>query len=492
MLFRSKAQARKFYDRCDANAKKKLEQMACEAVFQMQKRPLILAESIIGLDPDLMIKARIVAPKSDANSVWNWLHNFTPYELVSETYEKSRPLPLQDILVITDPEWTSPNPEYQEGIVIVDPYENVIFILGMRYFGERKKGTLTLAWTSGMRIGQVACHGGIKEIDFTQCRDPRYHVLGKRSVAFFGLSGSGKSSHTNSHDNAGTLPDGFKRCILHDDAFQIDLENKICRAWEPTLFDKTDCRDLEHPDWQYCISSQNNGLIEIDGKVRILAMDIRNQNGRCIFDRDMLGHSTYVNRCGFPHAICWLMKDETLPPLLKFENTDLAIAMGATLMTKRTAAENVPLEEMKKLIFEPFANPFRVYELYKDCEGFEKVILHGASCYCFNSGGFWGGASRPFVKIPLKLSLRLNTAILCDELQWEPWPMLKGALVPTAASIDPLWPDYSKTYETDHLPDREAYLELFRDRFQQRRDSLKNSDVKEKPQLWEGLLSALA
>ena len=118
------------------------------------------------------------------------------------------------------------------------------------------------------------------------------------------------------------------------------------------------------------------------------------------------------------------MKDSTLPPILKLTSSPLATAMGATLMTKRTAAENVAESEMDKLVFEPFANPFRVYELYKDCQGFMKVLEAGADCYCFNSGEFWGGDKS--IDIPLQVSLRLNTAILCDELEWEEWEILQG------------------------------------------------------------------
>ena len=323
------------------------------------------------------------------------------------------------------------------------------------------------------------------------CHDSRYHKLGRRSIAFFGLSGSGKSSHTNSPDNGATLPDGFTRKILHDDAFQIDLEQRLCRVWEPTLFDKTDSRGLDHPDWKYCISSQNNATISVDGKLQVLAMDVRNENGRCIFHRDMLGKGTYVNRCNFPFAICWLMKDETLPPVIRIDEIPLAVAMGATLMTKRTAAENVPREEMNKLVFEPFANPFRVHELYKDCQGFAKVFAAGTRCYTFNSGGFWGGDGKPLVKIPLATSLRLNTAILCDELEWCPWPLLPGAMIPTAASIERILPGYSDQYDSLNLPDRQAYWQMFISRFRQRRDYLANSDVSEQLSLQEELLRVL-
>jgi phosphoenolpyruvate carboxykinase (ATP) len=46
--------------------------------------------------------------------------------------------------------------------------------------------------------------------------------------------------------------------------------------------------------------------------------------------------------------------------------------MGAALMTQRNRAENVAEDELNKLVFEPFANPFRVYELYRDVEAFVK------------------------------------------------------------------------------------------------------------------------
>lgn len=139
------AGARKFYNKSDSAAKAHLEEVAREAVFCLQKKSLIQGNAVIGLDSDLMLKASMITIESDANNLWNWLHNFMPYELYEEEYKKSKPLPIQDILVIADPEWVAPKPEYKEGLVIVDPYENIIFSLGMRYFGERKKGTLTLA-----------------------------------------------------------------------------------------------------------------------------------------------------------------------------------------------------------------------------------------------------------------------------------------------------------------------------------------------------------
>lgn len=487
------AKARRFYHRLNVSQKNKLEGDFREAVWQMQHYPLIKAEAILGMDKDLMIKATFITTETDVVNVYNWLLNFAPYEQLREQYESSPKLPIQDIILVAFNEWTCDDPFYNNvgapQLALVDEKHNVIVNLGMRYFGERKKGTLTLAWTSGIRIGMAACHGGIKELDFTTCADPQYHALGKRSIAFYGLSGTGKSSHTNSHDNGGTMPAGVSKVVLHDDAFQIDLEQKICRVWEPTLFDKTDSRPPDHPDWKYTLAVMNHTVMELDGKRLPIGLDTRNQNGRALLDRALLGN--YVNRCAFPKALVWLMKDSVLPPVLRLTDKHLAIAMGAALMTQRNRAENVTEEELQKLVFEPFANPFRVYELYRDVEAFIHVADNGADFYCFNSRGYWKESDDILEAIPLKTSLTLQTAILLDQLEWEDWNLLPGAKIPTRESIEKILPGYYDRYDPARRGNPENYLALLKDRFQQRRDYLLGSDLTERPELQQKVVEAL-
>jgi len=276
---------------------------------------------------------------------------------------------------------------------------------------------------------------------------------------------------------------------LHDDAFQIDLEQKVCRAWEPTLFDKTDSRPIDHPDWKYALALMNHAILNIDGKRIPVGQDLRNQNGRALLDRSLLGN--YVNRCAFPKALVWLMKDSVLPPALKLTNKYLAISMGAALMTQRNRAENVTEDELKKLVFEPFANPFRVYELYRDVEAFLNVADNGADFYCFNSRGYWKTSDSELEAIPLKTSLTLQTAILTDQIEWEEWSLLPGALIPSKDSIEKLLPGYYETYNPAKRGNMDNYISLLKDRFQQRIDFLRESDLKERPEIQAELLKAL-
>ena len=233
----------------------------------------------------------------------------------------------------------------------------------------------------------------------------------------------------------------------------------------------------------------NHTVMELDGKRLPIGLDTRNQNGRALLDRALLGN--YVNRCAFPKALVWLMKDSVLPPVLRLTDKHLAIAMGAALMTQRNRAENVTEEELQKLVFEPFANPFRVYELYRDVEAFIHVADNGADFYCFNSRGYWKESDDILEAIPLKTSLTLQTAILLDQLEWEDWNLLPGAKIPTRESIEKILPGYYDRYDPARRGNPENYLALLNDRFQQRRDYLLGSDLTERPELQQKVVEAL-
>ena len=174
----------------------------------------------------------------------------------------------------------------------------------MRYFGEHKKGTLTLAWSLANRFDYVACHGGMK----------RYNLENGKSytIGVFGLSGSGKSTLTHEkHDGR------YDISILHDDAYIINTNDLSSIALEPTYFDKMQDYPVEHPANEFLLTLQNVGVtMDEDGRKVVLAEDVRNNNGRAI--KSQFWTDNRVNYVDQPvNAIVWLMKDKTLPPILK-------------------------------------------------------------------------------------------------------------------------------------------------------------------------------
>jgi phosphoenolpyruvate carboxykinase (ATP) len=425
-----------------------------EAVYNLNLREGLWLEGIIGLHPNFMVKAHLLSPVTDAKNMLDWGINFIPWmEPWSDLYAKSRILDEPDILVLADPEWS--HPEFPSGLVIIDEMQNCIAILGRRYFGERKKGTLTLAWTIGVRQNMVACHGGIKKIG------------NKPPVAAFGLSGSGKSSITNSHDHAGTLKANEKVTVIHDDAFLIDLKNDFTVALEPTLFDKTDAVEFQDNIIKYFYSAQNVGITLLpDGRKTLVCRDIRNDNGRCLKTRDMFNHADFCER---PGMVIWLQKDTSLPPICKVNPIDLSVAMGASLSTMRAkGVEDVDPKELEKLVIEPFANPFRVHPLIVDCMQFKKLFKLGTECYIMNTHAF--GLSGNLIDIPKELSLSIVTELMRGNIEWREWKAFQGLFLPKNGK-ELFGADYDKKYKPTREP---AYLRFLRDKMQDRINYLSN------------------
>ncbi len=353
-----------------------------EAIYQTRTRRMVTAETVVGLDEDFMVKARLVIPEEHANILYSWMLNFQWLDdAYAARYGRSKPYPEGDIIVFSDPDWT--HPDHPMGLSFFDSEHNTLALLGMRYFGEHKKGTLTLAWHLAVRHGYASCHGGLK----------RYTLPGRKNyvAAVFGLSGSGKSTITHARHN-----NKYDITVVHDDAFIINVKEKYSIALEPAYFDKTQDYPMDCEDNKFILTLQNNGATRYaDGKLRVVSEDLRNGNGRAV--KSKLWSPNRVDRIDEPiNAIFWLMKDETLPPVLKLEGPSLGSVFGATLATKRTSAERLaPGVDPNALVVEPYANPFRTYKLALDYDRFKALINDGVACYVLNTGSFMGKKVQP-------------------------------------------------------------------------------------------------
>lgn len=363
--------------------------IAREAVYQSRYKKLYHAQALIGLDPDFMIRAHLLIPQSHENIMYSWLLNFQ--YLTNEymrMYKNSKKYPEGDLYVFSDPDYVPPC--HPDGLALFDPEHNCAMLLGMRYFGEHKKGTLTLGWGMANRNGFASCHGGMKRYNFDDGS--------KYTIGVFGLSGSGKSTLTHdTHDHK------YDITILHDDAYIISTENGSSIALEPAYFDKTQDYSTSHPANKYLLTVQNCGVtIDDEGKRVIVTEDIRNGNGRAI--KSKLWAENRVNKIDEPvDSIAWLMKDATLPPVVKINNPVLAAVMGATLATKRSTAEKLAKDaDMNELVIEPYANPFRTYPLVNDYEKFKELFENSnVECYIINTGHFLDK------KIPKEVTLKI-------------------------------------------------------------------------------------
>lgn len=387
----------------------KLDKLVMEAVYDTRWKNLYHAEVFIGLDPDFMVKAHLLIPEGEENLLYNWMLNF---QYMSDEYvrmyKKSTPIGNEpDVYIFSDPQWkgtTQTDISDPNCLAYFNTATNCAAILGMKYFGEHKKGTLTIGWAIANRNGYASCHGGQK----------RYNLAdGKSYVAsVFGLSGSGKSTLTHAKHGG-----KYDVTVLHDDAFIINAETGSSIAMEPTYFDKTQDYPMNCEDNKYLLTAQNcSATLDEDGKVVLVTEDIRNGNGRAI--KSKLWSPNRVDKIPEPvNSIFWIMKDPTLPPIIKLKGASLASVMGATLATKRTTAERLaPGVDPNALVVEPYANPFRTYPLVNDYEKFKKLVAEkNVDCYVINTGEFMGKKVKPAD------TLGILEAIVEDKASFKQW-----------------------------------------------------------------------
>lgn len=366
------ARARRIFGK-DPEADPILIEVVMDAIYDASKRPFLEGEALIGLDEDFMVRAHLMLPEDQVNNLYSWLINFQIFdEDYKKRYENSKEYDENDVFIISDPSWE--HEDYPDGLTYFDTKRNVAVILGLQYFGELKKGTLTLGWGTAARQGYAVAHGGLKKF----IREDNESYV----AAFFGLSGSGKSTLTHAkHDNKYDIE------VLHDDAFIIDQKDGSSIALEPSYFDKTNDYPAGHPEQDYFVTIQNVGVsLDKEGNRVLVTEDIRNGNGRTVKSR----YSTPDRVDKIEEAIdsiYWIMKDDTMPPIMKVKDPTLASAMGCTLITKRSSAENV--ENVGEVVVEPYANPFRVYPLVDDYESYKALFKNkDVDCYIINTGTF--------------------------------------------------------------------------------------------------------
>ena len=370
----------------------KLDKVVMSAVYESRWKTMYHAECFIGLDKEFMAKAHLLIPEGEENILYNWMLNFQymSNEYV-RMYKDSKAIGdgnEPDIYIFSDPQWeplVRPDVDYSclsdpLTLCYFDTNQNCAAILGMRYFGEHKKGTLTMAWALANRNGYASCHGGQKEYVL---EDGRHFV-----ASVYGLSGSGKSTLTHAKHN-----DKYKEIkVLHDDAFIINTDTCSSIALEPTYFDKTSDYPVGSKDNEYLLTVQNcSATMDNEGRIQVVTEDVRNGNGRAI--KSKLWSPNRVDKIESPvNAIFWIMKDPAIPPCVKLKGADLASVMGATLATKTSTAERVAAgTDLNAIRIVPYANPFRTYPLANDYEKFKKLVNEkNVDCYIINTGDFMG------------------------------------------------------------------------------------------------------
>jgi phosphoenolpyruvate carboxykinase (ATP) len=429
------AQARRLVNHTN---EEKYANLLRNAIFNSRTKKMYHGIAYVGLHEDFMVKAHLLIPEGYENTLYSWLLNFQnkTYEM-DEMYSRSTEFNEGDIFLYSDPDEFVDG--YEDGLSLFDHKNNCGALLGLRYFGEHKKATLTMGWSIASRNDYTACHGGQKRFNLP---NDKTYIAG-----VFGLSGSGKSTITHSKHKG-----KFDVTVLHDDAFIISNKNGSSVSLEPSYFDKVQDYPANSPENKYLLTMQNVAVtLDNDNLLVPVTEDIRNGNGRALKSKYWTKKRAYKfsNKVD---SIFWIMKDDSLPPLLKINSSTLASTLGATLATKRSSAEHGATE---KLIIEPYANPFRLYPLRNDYNKFKDLFENQkVDCYVINTGYFLNENITKEVTLGIiedivTNKLELNKFFGIDEIEFAP---IKG--------FTPQFKDQEyKNLVIDRLQNRINYLD---------------------------------
>ncbi len=408
------------------------------SVFNSRKKTMYHATVYVGLHEDFMVRAHLLVPEGYENTLYSWMLNFQNETTeMNKMYHDSAKINEGDIFLYADPDELVDG--FKDGIAIFEQNHNCGALLGLRYFGEFKKATLTMAWTIASRSNYTACHGGQK----------RFNLPNNKTfiAGVFGLSGSGKSTITHSKHNG-----KFDVTVLHDDAFIISNEDGSSISMEPAYFDKVQDYPTGSEDNKFLLTMQNvAATYDNHGKLVPVTQDIRNSNGRCLKSKYWTPHRAYKFNNKID-AIFWIMKDDTLPPILKVNSSVLASTLGATLATKRSSAEYGVSNN--KLIIEPYANPFRLYPLKYDYENFKNLFENNdVDCYVLNTGNFLDKDITP------KVTLGLIEEIVTEKISFNKFYNLNEL---SFVDLEEYRPDFDnseyKNLVVKRLRDRVSYI----------------------------------
>ena len=284
------------------------------------------------------------------------------------------------------PEW--PEADRQ---VLVFPEEGLTVVLGSDYVGEVKMGFLRMAMWEAKQQDMLSLHAGSKIVSARQ-GDGR---LQKYGMLFFGLSGTGKTTHS-CHDH-GLVGEGEGIEILQDDivSFRADgsalgtergfyLKTEGVRAEsQPVIFEA-----LSRPEALF-----ENVMIDSSGKVDFTDLTLGG-NGRAVISRESMRPHT-ADRIDLPPLdqldgliMAFITRRMTVMPLVSRLNPAQAAAafmLGESVETSagdpRRAGESVRVVGTNPFLIGNEAEEGNwIYDFLKRNQG-------TVQCYLVNTGG---------------------------------------------------------------------------------------------------------
>lgn len=299
--------------------------------------------------------------------------------------QKDTPGPEQYLIYI--PEW-----QEKDRQILVFPEINVTFVLGSDYYGESKKGHLRMGMWNAKKAGMLGLHAGAKII---KARDARTGKLKKYGMLIFGLTATGKTTHT-CHDH-GLTGEGEGIEILQDDIVFFH-PNGAAYGTERGFYLKTEGLnpDTQKVIYKAAVSPNTvfeNVYVDYEGNVDF-NNDMLTGNGRGVIQRDDLGEykAKGINLPPINELdgliIASIVRRNTVVPIVS--KLTLEQAAAAFMLGESIESSGSDPKRAGESVREVGTNPFIIGDLSEEGNLFYKLIKANEAkiqCYLLNTGG---------------------------------------------------------------------------------------------------------
>jgi len=292
-----------------------------------------------------------------------------------------------ELYLIYVPEW-----QEKDRQILVFPEIGVTYVLGSDYFGEAKKGFLRMAMWFAKQRGMLGLHAGAKLV---KARG-RGGKLRRYSMLLFGLSATGKTTHTcHNHGLNPELGEGIE--IVQDDVVFLRMDGSALGT-ENGFFLKTDIDPINQPLIWEAATKKNavfeNVMVDYKGAVDFLD-DTLTGNGRGVFPRSDLDPAYISPSVNLPPLseldgmiIIFITRRNTVVPIISKLTVEQAAAffmLGESIET--AAGDPTRVGESVRVVG---TNPFIVGDPAEEgiwFYNFLKANKDRVQCYLLNTGG---------------------------------------------------------------------------------------------------------
>lgn len=297
-------------------------------------------------------------------------------------------------------------PEWPKKAIIVDPEENVTFILGTDYYGELKMSALRLAMNYAREnLGYLGVHAGSKLY--------RLNINGEleeKGILVFGLSGTGKSTVIMS--NHGLVhPEGI---VVRQDDIVILTPDSYAAGTEMNLYPKTDSVN-SIPSLRRAVTSKDSILENVavmeDGSVDFDDVTFC-ANGRAIAIRELIEGADSKVDVPKVDALFFLMRRVDFPTLGMLTSPEQIVAYFMLGESVRTAAEAGKVGEAVRV---PGFDPFIVEPKWKNGKRLYEILIKNPHIKGFVVNTGYVGNKKVTPTVTLSLILKA----IKGEIEWK-------------------------------------------------------------------------